>query len=542
MPAVPTVPTVTEAPPAAALVGEPRQGRRSRGGTFGSTSSDSPPARVVTTRVTLRADSSPLDDDVDDDIELADERTGAACSRLLSDRSAVQQAEGAVIASQTALDAAEERERTDRASGDVTVQNAQQQVVTAQNQLATAGNDRPQDIAAQRAQVEDARAAVAIARRDVDETVITAPAAGTVTAINGNAGEVVSPPSLVTALAPGGTAPLPATSGGTGTGTGGTTPGAGAFLTLDAADSFQVVVPFEEADAARIVPGQPVQVTVDALPNDTLTGRVVSVAPSGVDLSGIVSYYATVVVDGGADRLRDGQTAEANVRVEVGGQRAAGARGRRAPQRRSAHGDGQRPGRGPGVGAVPGRAGGRRLRGGPLGADRRRPGRAPPGDRDPEPRPGRAAAGQLIYDTVTDDRYLAAAPATPRVTWPGPAGDTTSPGGVGWGIAVACGDGCAGTRPPRSPPPPARCSARWWGSGSPDRSGPRSAATSARASRSTRWSSPGSCGPSGRRPGRGACAACWPTCSGSSGPPRRSTRSPCARSRCTPGRSSPAAS
>ena len=314
---VPTVPTVTEAPAAAAQVGEPRQGRRSRGGTFGSTSADSTPARVVTTQVTLRADSSPLDDDVDDDIELADERTGAACSRLLSDRSAVQQAEGAVVASQTALDAAEERERTDRASGDVTVQNAQQQVVTAQNQLATAGNDRPQDIAAQRAQVEDARAAVAIARRDVDETVITAPAAGTVTAINGNAGEVVSPPSLVTALAPGGTAPLPATSGGTGTGTGGTTPGAGAFLTLDAADSFQVVVPFEEADAARIVPGQPVQVTVDALPNDTLTGRVVSVAPSGVDLSGIVSYYATVVVDGGADRLRDGQTAEANVRVEV---------------------------------------------------------------------------------------------------------------------------------------------------------------------------------------------------------------------------------
>ena len=311
------MPTATVAPPAAQRVSEPRQGRRSRGGTFGSTSSDSAPARVVTTRVTLRAASSPLDDDVDEDIELADERTGAACSRLLSDRSAVQQAEGAVIAAQTALDAAEERERTDRASGDVTVQNAQQQVVTAQNELATAGNDTPQDIAAQRAQVEDARAAVAIARRDVDETVITAPAAGTVTAINGNAGEVVSPPSAVTALAPGGTAPLPATSGGTGTGSGGTTPGAGAFLTLDAADSFQVVVPFEEADAARIVPGQPVQVTVDALPNDTLTGRVVSVAPSGVDLSGIVSYYATVVVDGGADRLRDGQTAEANVRVEV---------------------------------------------------------------------------------------------------------------------------------------------------------------------------------------------------------------------------------
>ena len=58
-----------------------------------------------------------------------------------------------MVSSQTALDAAEQKERTDRASGDVSVQNAQQAVVTAQNQLATAGNDRPQDIAAQRAQV-----------------------------------------------------------------------------------------------------------------------------------------------------------------------------------------------------------------------------------------------------------------------------------------------------------------------------------------------------------------------------------------------------
>ena len=320
VPAQNLVPTRTPAPVAivaptapAAPAGEPVRRRRSSGGTFGGTA----PARVVTTPVGLRAASAPLDGDVEDDIALADDHTGAACSRLVSDRSAVQQAEGTVVASQTALDTAEQRESTDRAAGDVSVQNAQQAVVTAQNQLATAGNDRPQDIAGQRAQVEDARAGVVIAQRDVNETVITAPAAGTITAINGTTGEVVSAPSAVTALAPGGAAPLPETSGGTGTSTGGSsTPGAGAFLTLDAADSFQVVVPFEEADAARVLPGQPVQVTVDALPNDTLTGRVVTVAPSGVDLSGIISYYATVVVDGGADRLRDGQTAEADVRVE----------------------------------------------------------------------------------------------------------------------------------------------------------------------------------------------------------------------------------
>jgi HlyD family secretion protein len=270
---------------------------------------------VVTSRVALRADSSPLGD-LDDDIDNADDRTGPACARLLSDRQAVQQAQGAVISSRTALTAAQQREKTDAAAGQVSLENARTSVVNAQNQLATAGNDSPQDIRAQEAQVADARAGVALAQKDVDETVITAPVAGTITAINGTTGEVVSPPSAVTPLAPGGTAPLPAQSGGTGTTSGGTTPGSGAFLVLDAADPFQLVVPFEEADAARVAPGQGVDVSVDALPNDTLTGRVTSVAPAGTDLSGIVSYYATVVVDGGADRLRAGQTAEANVRVE----------------------------------------------------------------------------------------------------------------------------------------------------------------------------------------------------------------------------------
>jgi HlyD family secretion protein len=272
-------------------------------------------APVVTSRVALRAESSPLGD-VDEDTDLADERSGPACQRLLSDRQAVQQAQGAVVSSRTALDAAQEREKTDAAAGQVSLENARTSVVSAQNQLGTASNDSPQDIRAQEAQVADARAGVALAQKDVDETVITAPVAGTVTAINGTTGEVVSPPSAVTPLAPGGTAPLPAQSGGTGTTGGGTTPGSGAFLVLDAADPFQLVVPFEEADAARVTPGQQVDVQVDALPNDTLTGRVTSVAPAGTDLSGIVSYYATVVVDGGADRLRAGQTAEADVRVE----------------------------------------------------------------------------------------------------------------------------------------------------------------------------------------------------------------------------------
>jgi HlyD family secretion protein len=272
--------------------------------------------RTVTTKVKPVADSSPLGD-ASSDTALADGRTSPACGRILSDRQAVEQAQGAVVTSRTNLDAAQQREQTDAAAGQVSIENARTAVVNAQNQLDTASNDAPADVAAQAAQVDDARAQITIAQKDVDQTVITAPVAGTITAINGAPGEVVAAPSAVTPLAPGGRAPLPQATGNvSGPSSTVSAQGAGAFVVLDAADPFQLVVPFEEADAARIAPGQQVDVDVDALPGDPLTGAVTSVAPAGQDLSGIVSYYATVVVQGGADRLRNGQTAEANVRVE----------------------------------------------------------------------------------------------------------------------------------------------------------------------------------------------------------------------------------
>ena len=82
-----------------------------------------PTLRTLRTDVALRAASSPLGS-VSSDVDLADDRTGAACQRMLSDRQAVTQAQGAVVASQGALDAAEQRENTDEAAGQVSIENA----------------------------------------------------------------------------------------------------------------------------------------------------------------------------------------------------------------------------------------------------------------------------------------------------------------------------------------------------------------------------------------------------------------------------------
>jgi HlyD family secretion protein len=244
----------------------------------------------------------------------------SACDRIPTEETAVESAERSVIASETDLDAAKHLEDVDAASGQVSIENAQQSVVTAENDRGTAKVDNPSDVDGAQALVREAQAAVAIAQRNVDNTVLHAPVAGVVSVINGRVGEYLGAASGTTPLAPGSTAALP---GGTnlasGDSGGGSTaaPGGGAFMVLNNIDSFQLVVPFEESDASRVAVNQPVEVTVDAIPDLRAPATVLAIAPSGDPSSGIVEYYATIVLREGSDpRLRDGQTALADVAVE----------------------------------------------------------------------------------------------------------------------------------------------------------------------------------------------------------------------------------
>jgi len=179
-----------------------------------------------------------------------------------------------------------------------------------------------QAIAQQRALVTGAAALVRSARRDVVDGTLTAPADGVVSAINGVPGEYLSPSSGTTALAPGSRAAIPgsAAAGGAAaaaaTGTTATRPGGSAFLVLSSANSFQVVIPFEESDAAEIAPDQRVSVRFDAIPDLTETGTVVAIAPSATAISGVISYYVTIDLDIPDPALRDGQTAHAAVVID----------------------------------------------------------------------------------------------------------------------------------------------------------------------------------------------------------------------------------
>lgn len=238
--------------------------------------------------------------------------TDPACGRIAADESAVDTAKRTVLASESAVETAEQKRNTDAAAGKLSIENATQSVVNAQNSSNTAVTDRPANIANQQALVRDTQAAAALAQRNLDNAVLKAPVAGVVSAVNGAVGEYVGAAAGTTAQAPGSSARRPADAAAA-TGTSASS----AVVVLNNIDTFQLVVPFAEADAAQIAPGQRVDITVDAVPGLTKPGTVLAVAPSGNTISGIVNYYATIVLNESDPVLRNGQTAEAAVLIKA---------------------------------------------------------------------------------------------------------------------------------------------------------------------------------------------------------------------------------
>lgn len=108
----------------------------------------------------------------------------------------------------------------------------------------------------QRAEVTVAERQVAAWRQQVDDTVIRAPFAGVVTAKNAQPGEMISPLSA----------------GGAGTRTG--------ICTIVDMASLEVEVDVNESYINRVVPGQPVVVTLDSYPDAPIPAKVIAIIPT----------------------------------------------------------------------------------------------------------------------------------------------------------------------------------------------------------------------------------------------------------------------
>lgn len=187
------------------------------------------------------------------------------------------QAADATEAAEEALDSALRAQEKGLAADRQSIQKARQalseQKAATQSVTTAAGGTT-----ASQAAIDVARASVAAARESLADTVLRAPVSGTIASVAVSEGDSAGVGTPVITLLP------------------------------DAA--LQVTASFSEADALKVVVGQPADVTFDALPDASATGTVtaVDILPT-TGTSGVTTYSATITLDEEPDGVRQGMSA-----------------------------------------------------------------------------------------------------------------------------------------------------------------------------------------------------------------------------------------
>jgi multidrug efflux pump subunit AcrA (membrane-fusion protein) len=166
----------------------------------------------------------------------------------------------------------------------------------------------PASVAAAQSQVAQAQANLLAAQKAEANATLTAPGDATVATVNGIVGQTVSGGGTSTAST-GSSASSAASSSSSGSNS------SSAFLTLENTASLQVVSGFAEADASKVQVGQAATVSLNALPNQAVSGKVSTVDVNATVVSNVVTYNVTVVLDNPPATVKPGMTASVDVVV-----------------------------------------------------------------------------------------------------------------------------------------------------------------------------------------------------------------------------------
>jgi macrolide-specific efflux system membrane fusion protein len=152
-------------------------------------------------------------------------------------------------------------------------------------------------------QVTEAGLAVDEAEAAVAGTVLTAPMAGTVTAVNGTLGGSASGSSSSTSSG----------GGGTSSGGGSTDSSGSGFVEIADLTKMQVAASFAEADATSLKDGQVATVTWNALSGTSQSAKVAAIDPSATTSNSVVTYGVTLTLDKVPAGAKVGQTVSVSV-------------------------------------------------------------------------------------------------------------------------------------------------------------------------------------------------------------------------------------
>ena len=197
----------------------------------------------------------------------------------------------------------------------------------AANDALTRAEDAGSDTSSAENEVEQAKLAVDDAQAAVDGTVLTAPMAGTVTAVNGTLGSS-SAGSSSGSSSGGGSGSSGGGSSGSGSSgdgsSGGGSSGGGSsgssssggssgFIEIEDLTKLQVTAAFAEADATKLKEKQAAQVTWNALAGTEAPARVAEIDPSATTSNNVVTYGVTLSLDQAPTGAKVGQTVSVSV-------------------------------------------------------------------------------------------------------------------------------------------------------------------------------------------------------------------------------------
>ena len=167
------------------------------------------------------------------------------------------------------------------------IDTAQGSLKAAQDDLAElTASPRQEDVDLHQAQVKQAKAKVWLLQNQIEDTILNAPVGGQIIKIGKRVGELVQ-----SALKD-------------------------AVITILPSDPFSIEVDIYEEDVAKMNVGNPVNITLIAFPEQTLTGKVISIDPAEEIIDGVVYYKVSVSLDDLPEDVKPGMTADLIIRTD----------------------------------------------------------------------------------------------------------------------------------------------------------------------------------------------------------------------------------
>jgi HlyD family secretion protein len=171
-----------------------------------------------------------------------------------------------------------------REPSEAEIAGARSAIVQAEASLARLqAGAQEEDILLSQLQVEQAQLSLEQAEHQLESSILTAPHAGTITTVGVKEGELSG--------------------------------GQPAFVLTDLSQ-YHIEGTVDEIDIGRVATGQPVTITLDALPGEAISGRIEEIASTAQMDTGVVSYRISIHLDPSAAPLRVGMTANVDIVTE----------------------------------------------------------------------------------------------------------------------------------------------------------------------------------------------------------------------------------